>query len=154
MSPPPQKIKVTVSSSVDNWGWFPYCAVDGQCSSTPASMGWSSYDSLTVNHSAWIQLDLGTAQAVNRVDLYPRDDGGNAGTGFPVDFTIKTSTDATNWTTVITQTNYPKPAGTVQSFAFSSVNARYVKITGTRFRPNPGDNNYYYMQFAEIETAP
>ena len=55
---------------------------------------------------------------------------------------------------VVTQTGLPQPAGTVQSYSFNAVNARYVKITGTKLRPNPNDGNKYYMQLAEIELFP
>jgi hypothetical protein len=153
-SVPLGKIAVSASSGGEDWGWFPYCAVDGQCSSTPDSMGWSSSSSPTVNHSEWILLDFGTIRFLNGTDLYPRDDGANAGNGFPVDFSIATSTGDGSWNTVVTKSGYPQPVGTVQSFTFSPVNGRYMIITGTNLRPNPNDHNYYYMQFAEIKILP
>ena len=37
------------------------------------------------------------------------------GEAFPLDFTIQVSNDNTNWTTVVTQTNYAKPGNSVQA---------------------------------------
>jgi hypothetical protein len=103
-----------------------------------------------VNHTEWVQLDLGSARSLDRVDLYPRGDGANAGEGFPVDFTIQASADGTTWTTVSTQTGYPKPAGgAVQTFPFATTTARYIKVTGTNLSTDP--LGHYHMQFAEIE---
>ena len=73
------------------------------------------------------------------------------GEAFPLDFTIQVSNDNTNWTTVVTQTNYAKPGNSVQSFNFTTQNARYIKVQGTNLRQVASDNNYYRMQLAEIE---
>jgi alpha-L-rhamnosidase len=142
---------VTASSSVEANGWFKTKAVDGQTSTVSGSMGWSSMNDSYNNHAEWITVDLGANNSINRVDLYPRNDGADAGYGFPVDFTIKVSTDNTNWTTVVTQTGYVKPGGTDQLFTFGSQNVRYLKIDATSLRSNPNDGNQYRMQFAEIE---
>ena len=142
---------VTASSSLENSDWGAAKVVDGQTASVPGSMGWTSTNSTTSNHTEWIKLNLGSTQSINKVDLYPRNDGVNTGYGFPIDFTIQVSTDNTNWTTVATQTGYALPGNAVQSFTFSSQTARYVKITGTNLRYNPNDSlNPYRMQFAEI----
>jgi hypothetical protein len=154
MRVPISKIAVTVSSQSDEWGWFPYCAVDGQCSSTPDSMGWSSSSSPEFDHREWIQLDLGTLRPIYGVDLYPRNDGTNTGYGFPADFYIATSTGDGQWNTVITRNEYPQPAGSVQRFTFAPVTARYLIFTGTKLRPNPNERNEYHMQLAEIKVLP
>ena len=144
---------VSSSSSVENpgLGWGSAKAVDGERSSISTSKGWSSNNNTGANHTEWITVDLGSSKSVNRVDLYPRNDGADTGYGFPVDFTIKLSADNTNWTTVITRTGYSRPGNAVQSFIFGSQNGRYVKIEGTSLRQNPNDGNLYRMQFAEIE---
>lgn len=142
---------VTASSSVENWGWFLTKVVDGQRNTVSGAMGWSSNNSPTTNHTEWVTVDLGGNNNINQVDLYPRNDSGNVGYGFPVDFTIKVSTDNTNWTTVITRTGYAQPGNAVQSFTFTSQNGRYVKVEGTSLRQNPNDTNYYRMQLAEVE---
>ncbi|MNG30631.1 F5/8 type C domain protein [compost metagenome] len=94
---------------------------------------------------------MGSSKTISKVDLYPRNDVGNVGQNFPIDFTIKTSTDNVNWSTVVTRTGYAQPGNVVQSFTFSAVSARYVKIEGTNLRPNPSDANRYRMAFAEVE---
>lgn len=141
---------VTSSTSPENWGWMRAFAVDGQRNSVSGAMGWTSWGNNTVNHTEWIRVDLGASYTISKVDLYPRNDSGKVGEGFPVDFTIQVSTDDVNWTTVVTQTNYPKPSGTVQSFSFTGRSARYVKIEGTNLRYNAAESAYL-MQLAEIE---
>ena len=140
----------SASSSHEGSGWSVKNINDGVLNSTSASQGWSSGDANTAsNHTEWVQVNLGASQAFHEVDLYPRDDGANAGYGFPIDFTIAVSNDGSNWTTVVTKTGYALPTG-VQSFTFASQNVQYVQVTGTNLRPNPNDSNGYRMQFAEI----
>jgi hypothetical protein len=146
---PVETAKITASSSYEGDGWGIQSAIDGQRSSTTNAMGWSSLGTYTVDHTEWVQLDLGTARSLDRVDLYPRSDGANTGTGFPVDFTIQVSPDGTNWTTVSTQSGYPKPGNAAQTFPFTATTARYVKVTGTNLGTDP--LGHYHMQFAEIE---
>ncbi len=138
---------VTASSSIETGGWFMDNAVDGLRSGS----GWSSNNTLGSNHTEWITVDMGASQSISKVDVYPRNDAGNIGQGFPVDFTIQVSADNTNWTTVITRTAYALPGNAVQSFTFTAQNARYVKINGTSLRQNPSDNNYFRMVFNDIE---
>lgn len=142
---------VTASSSVDGYNWFANRVNDGDRGSVDSSMGWSSNNSLTSNHTEYLTVDTGAVQPIGKVDLYPRNDGVNTGYGFPIDFTIQVSSDNVNWTTVVTQTGYAQPGNSVQSFPFSPQSARYVKITGTNLRSNPNEQNYYRMQFAETE---
>ncbi|WP_376769717.1 discoidin domain-containing protein [Paenibacillus endophyticus] len=112
--------------------------------------GWSSSLGVTSNHTESVTIDLGSANIVSKVDLYPRNDSGQWGSFFPINFTIQVSTSGTTWSTVATQTNYPKPtSGGVQSFNISPVNARYVKVEGTNLRLETGTE--YMMQFAELE---
>jgi hypothetical protein len=141
---------ITASSSVTG-NWDKSKVVDGQNASAGTSYGWTSNNSLTTNHSEWVEIDLGTTQPVSQVILYPRTDGSNAGYGFPIDFAIQFSTDNVNWTSVVTQTNYPMPGVSPQAFNIQSCSARYIRISGTTLRANPYDNNQYRMQFAEIE---
>mgnify|MGYP000383178881 CR=1 FL=1 len=142
---------VTATSSYEDPSWGIAKVNDGQRSSVSGSNGWSSDNSLTVNHTESITLDMGTSNTIGKVDLYPRNDSGNVGYGFPIDFTIKTSTDGTTYTPVVTQTGYALPGNGVQSFSFASTSARYVKVEGTGLRSNPSEVNRYRMQFAEIE---
>ncbi|MFC5406086.1 glycoside hydrolase domain-containing protein [Cohnella soli] len=133
-------------------GWAPQNAVDGKTSSSTQSLGYTSDSNITVqNHNEWISVDFGKSYPLSRVDLYPRNDGANTGFGFPIDFTIQTSTDNQNWTTVVTKTGYAKPGNEVQSFPFASVNARYIKVNATKLRTEAADANTYRLHFAEIQ---
>lgn len=146
---PAENAAVTASSSYESDGWGIRSAIDGRRSSAADAMGWSSFGTYTVNHTEWVQLDLSTARPLDRVDLYPRDDGANVGLGFPIDFSIQVSADGTAWTTVGAQTGYPRPGAGGQAFPFAATTARYVKVTGTNLRTDP--LGHYHMQFAEIE---
>jgi hypothetical protein len=144
----PQSV-ITASSS---WYviplWERLKVADGRTGSDTYSNGWSSANSVSVSHTEWVKFDLGRVAAINAVDLYPRNDGPNLGYGFPIDFTIDVSTDNINWTAVVSRTGQAIPTG-VQKFNFGFQNARYVRVQGTRLRPNPNDGNRYRMQLAE-----
>lgn len=142
---------VTASSTYNTTNWGVGKAVDGERNSIAGKFGWTSNDSLTADHTEWIMVDLGAAATISQVGLYPRNDTGTVGYGFPVDFTIQVSTDGTTWSTVVSRTAYALPGNAVQSFSFASAQARYVKVTGTSLRKNPSDSNYYRMQLAELE---
>ncbi|WP_219639653.1 discoidin domain-containing protein [Cohnella sp. CFH 77786] len=142
---------VTASSTYNSTNWGAGKAVDGERNSIPGKYGWTSNNSLTSDHTEWITVDLGTTATITQVGLYPRNDAGNAGYGFPIDFTIQVSTDGTTWSTIVNRTAYPMPGDAVQSFSFPPVQARYIKVTGTSLRQNPNDSNQYRMQFAELE---
>lgn len=142
---------VSASSTYETSNWGLTRVVDGQKNSISGSMGWTSNSSLNTNHTEWVSVDLGAVHTIRTVDLYPRNDGNDTGYGFPVNFAIQVSRDNSSWTTVTTRTGYPLPGGTVQSFSFNPVSARYVRIQGTSLRANPNDASQYRMQFAEIE---
>jgi hypothetical protein len=142
---------VSATSSVENTNFSTAKINDGQRNMVTGSMGWTSNNSLTTNHTESVTLDMGASKTISKVDLYPRNDASNIGQNFPIDFTIKTSTDNVNWSTVVTRTGYAQPGNAVQSFVFSAVSARYVKIEGTNLRPNSSDANRYRMAFAEVE---
>jgi hypothetical protein len=141
---------VSASSDYETSGWSIRNVNDGVRTSTSSSMGWTSNANLGSNHTEWLQMNFGSAQTFGEVDLYPRSDGVDAGYGFPIDFSIAVSNDGSTWTTVVTKTGYALPTG-VQQFAFASQKAQYVRVTGTALRSNFYDNNYYRMQFAEME---
>lgn len=144
---------VTVSSSLDSrdgnqLSYNKVYLVDGNRNSTSDSMGWTSNNNLTADHTEYVEIDLGAVNRVTTVDLYPRNNWASIGAYFPIDFTIAVSTDRVNWSTVVTQSNYLQPGNTVQRFTFSETDARYVRLTMTKLRPSGGD---YRAQLAEIE---
>jgi len=141
---------VRVSSTFDQASWSPDFVVDGIRTEKSGARGWSSQGDTSVNHTEWIQVDLGTNYPINRVDLYPRNASQREGESFPIDFTIQASLDANNWKTVVSRNGTPKPGTDPQKFTFDSTVARYVKIEGTNLR-YLGAESAYYMQFVEIE---
>jgi hypothetical protein len=141
---------VRVSSNFDQAGWSPDYVVDGIRTEKAGARGWSSQGDTSVNHTEWIRIDLDTNYPINTVDLYPRNAGQREGESFPIDFTIQTSLDAINWTTVVSRNGYRKPGPEPQRFTFDRTVARWVKIEGTNLR-YLGAESAYYMQFAEIE---
>ncbi|MFC4038101.1 family 43 glycosylhydrolase [Dactylosporangium siamense] len=141
----------SASSSAEASGWTLAAVNDGQRTSTPTSMGWSSNNNLGVNHAEWLQLDLGTARAVNRVDLFARSDAGNAGQGFPVTLRVEVSANGQTWAPALIRTGLAVPGTGAQRFTFGAQGARYIRVVGTSLRnTNPNDPTYR-MQFAEIE---
>lgn len=139
----------TASSTLTAGGWVLSAVNDGLLTSTSSSMGWTSNLTTSSNHTEWVQLDLGAFYPIQAINLYPRNDAGNVGYGFPIDFTITTTTDGTFWTTLVSKIGYALPS-TVQMFTFPTQIARYVLVRGTNLRSNPNDANRYRMQFAEI----
>jgi hypothetical protein len=110
--------------------------------------GWSSAPRTNITPT-WAQVDLGETQAISEVHLYPRDDKGNEGLGFPVDFEIQISTDREAWSTVASKKGMPQSKA-MQSISFASAKARYLRVVGTKLRQNPEDK-LYSMQFVELE---
>lgn len=137
------------SSSVEINGWSASRAVDGIVSSEGSSMGYSSSLSESANHTESFTVDLGTSMNVNQVVVSPRTDGVNAGHGLPVSSRIDTSTDGSTWVTRWTQNNRPFSAKSI-AVDFTTVSARYVRITATDLRANPNDGNRFRLQFAEF----
>jgi hypothetical protein len=148
---PAEAATVTTTSTYNGDGWHPQAAVDGRRASVAGALGWTSGAAASATTAQTFQVDLGSTRPLSRVDLYPRSDGANTGTGFPIDFTVQVSTDGANWSTVANRQNYPKPAGIAQSFPFAPRTARYVKVVGNKL----GQDSFgtYRMQIAELEVA-
>ncbi len=141
---------VIASSSAEKDGWYKVKLTDGMRSSMPEAMGWSTDPSVTTARSEWVKIDLEAVCSVGRVDLYPRNDSGNVGLGFPIDFTIDVSADDLIWTTVSRQAGYPLPAdGSVRSLSFAPVKARFVRVSATGLRRDGSGS--HGMALAEIE---
>jgi hypothetical protein len=73
-----------------------------------------------VDHTEWLELKFpgDRPRPVNRVDLYPRIDGANAGTNFPANLTIKVW-NGSGWETVLTRTGMPSPGSEGRRFTFA-----------------------------------
>lgn len=117
-------------SSSEKRGWFKVKLTDGMRSTVSKAMGWSSAPGTSAPQ--WVGVDLGAVCKVSKVDLYPRNDPDHTGSDFPVNFTIQTSTDNLNWTTIVTRTDFPRSTdGLVRSFHFPTVSARFVRVYAT-----------------------
>lgn len=138
----------TVSSTVSS-SWPASDLTDGDYQATSTDRGWSSASHTSAASTEWASIDLGSAQSVNDVDLYPRDDTpASVGTGFPTAFTIATSTDDSTWTTQATENDFPTPGDSPQRFSFPTTSARYIKVTATALTDDQYSN--YYLQLKQI----
>ncbi len=151
---PPGSVTVTASSSLEAWGWGKSFVVDGNTETSANAAGYSSSNSTTVDHPETLQVDLGSSRTANRIILFPRNDAGRVGEGFPVDFTVQVTNDSgcsANWSIVATRSGYTKPGNAGQAFSFPAQSIRCVKVAATKLRPNTQEGNAYYLQFAEVE---
>jgi hypothetical protein len=141
---------VTASSS-DADGWGPQRLVDGVTHSLPNTWGWSTQNFDSPDTEAWVQVDLGEPTLVDTVRLYPRDDWGNEGAGFPVDFVLQGATDPDEWTTLVGVTNH-QPQNhprEMRRFTFEPGEYRYIRLLATQLRTIGEDE--YGLQLAEME---
>jgi hypothetical protein len=92
---------------------------------------------------------LGSNKTFSKVTLYPRNDSGNVGVGFPVNFKIQVW-NGTTWLDRVTETGYPQPGNAGQSFTWgSSDTTNLIRIYATSLRPV--QSNGYMLQLAEVE---
>ncbi|MCQ4365969.1 discoidin domain-containing protein, partial [Mycobacterium gordonae] len=142
---------VTSSSSVENADFGKAKVVDGIRTSRAGAIGFSSSTAFgDANHTEWLKLDLTSAQPINQLVLYPIVNSIYTADGFPVDFSIETSTDNVNWTTAKTYTNYAMTNPTEpQALAFKQTNARYVRLTATKLGSQQAGG--YLLKLAEVE---
>ena len=110
--------------------------------------GWSSEPRATPG-STWVGVDLAEAQAIKEVVLYPRDDAGHVGEGFPVALSVDVSLDGKQWQTVASRADIAQGREPL-ALKFNPVKARHVRVVGTTLRQNPADG-LYSMQFVELE---
>ena len=100
------------ASSVEKAGLEAYNAVDGLSSSR-----WSS----AFSDPQWIYVDLGTSYTITHVVLRWE-------TAYGSHYMIQVSSDATNWTTVYTESS---GNGNTDDITFRATSARYVRMYGT-----------------------
>ncbi|HEX4454616.1 MAG TPA: discoidin domain-containing protein, partial [Kofleriaceae bacterium] len=138
---------VLASSSCEQWGWSKSHVVDGILHSLPATLGFSSTVWLQNDHAEWLELDLRAPALVRGVTMYPRDDPGFVGGGFPIDFAIQTW-DGSRWIDQVTRTGVAPPPDTSQVFAFAPVTTQKVRVVATKLQNVPHDG--YVFQLAEL----
>jgi len=106
------KGKAVTASSSETSAYGPALAVDGT-----GGTRWSS----AFSDPQWLQVDLGSPMAFNRVVLKWEAAYGKA-------FQIQASTNGSTWSTVATVTS---GAGGTQTLNFAGTSARYVRMYGT-----------------------
>ncbi|MCW2492900.1 MAG: alpha-rhamnosidase [Frankiales bacterium] len=131
---------VTAADQIESSGWSRAALVDGIDMSTDQSEGYHSAIETGADHTKWVQVDLGSSQAVKRITLFPahptNDPAGDfPGAGFPVQYTVQVSNDPTFTasTTLVdrTATDQPNPGTTPVSFTTDG-SGRYVRVTANK----------------------
>jgi hypothetical protein len=120
--------KTVTASSQQNAAFPPPGAVDGN-----AGTRWSS----AAADPQWLQVDLGSAQAVCRVVL-------NWETAYATAFQVQTSTDGTTWTSIYSTTT---GTGGVQTLNVSGT-GRYIRMYGTARATQYGYSLWEFQVFA------
>jgi alpha-L-rhamnosidase len=131
---------VTALDTTTCCGWSPAEATDGVDGSTDSSEGYHSAVEQTADHTKWVQVDLGSAQHIGSVALFParptNDPSGDlVGAGFPVRYRIQVSDDPSFATaaTVAERTVADEPnPGTSPVTLPADVTGRYVRLTATK----------------------
>lgn len=123
-------------------GWSRGALVDGIDRSTDQSEGYHSAIETTADHTKWVQVDLGSDEAVRSITLFParptNDPAGDfPGAGFPVRYQVQISDDPTfaTATTLVDRTgaDEPNPGTTPVSFSTDGT-GRYVRVTATKLQ--------------------
>ncbi|HEY1550848.1 MAG TPA: discoidin domain-containing protein, partial [Kofleriaceae bacterium] len=139
---------VIASSSCEQWGWGKQHLTDGVRHSQGTSLGFSSAVWAPNDHTEWLELDLRGPSRVGGVTMYPRDDAGFVGAGFPIDFAIQTW-DGTRWDDQLTRENVAPPPDVPQVYRFGPVTTQKIRINATKLQDVPRDG--YVLQLAELE---
>lgn len=150
---------ISTSSAYESVSWARVNLVDGQEYSANNSSGYSSQlgqicSDKNSPHHEWVSVCTSTSHSFSKIVLYPRNDRGEVGEAFPIDFHVDTwqgSGALAHWVTWASQTNVPKPTGPV-TVASTTVTSNCVRIVGTNLRFLSGAG--YVMEFAEIEAYP
>lgn len=108
---------------------------------------------------AWIQFDLGTAQAVEGLRLYPNFEYEPKSYGFPVRFKVEGSSSAAfeSPALLLEATMEADPGDNISYVSIAQAPAafRYVRLTGAELRPlKSSDRNappLYGLSFAKVE---
>ena len=137
----------TALSSYTGSGWAPSNAVDGNTNSTTGALGYSSQVGQYTNHTEWLALTLPSVRKFNGVVLYPRNDSGMVGEGFPIDFKIQVW-NGTAWADRVTVVGYAKPGNAPQLFSWSTPDVTdRIRIYATNLR---SIGTEYLLQLAEV----
>ena len=88
--------------------------------------------------TSWVQIDLGAAQSIHAVKVYPSNKFLAPGNGFPSRFRVECDADeAFSHPTMIadrSQNDYPDPLDCVVTFSTEGLTARFVRLTAVQLR--------------------
>ncbi|GAB3802927.1 hypothetical protein GCM10028798_21080 [Humibacter antri] len=127
-------------------GWSAAQATDGVRFGATETNGWAT-PATDSSAQAHLTVDLGRAESVDRVDLYPAGNLLDYGASFPRDYRIEVSSDGKTYTTVAEKTGQGRASG-ASTLSFSTVTARYVRVQVLAMNET-GDG--YRAGLAEIE---
>ncbi|WP_202869146.1 right-handed parallel beta-helix repeat-containing protein, partial [Kribbella antibiotica] len=144
------KAELIPSSTLEGYQWSSYAASDGTRGSSPVSLGWTSNNSLGVDHAESLEVRLPSRRYFDTVNLFPRSDAGHEGQGFPKTYGVEVW-DGSRWISVAERNDQPEPGAAVQEVTFPPQWTDRVRVVGRSLRPNPTENNVYRMQLAELE---
>ena len=121
-------------------GWSRAALVDGVTTSTDQSEGYHSAIVDTADSAKWVQVDLGSSQALKSLTLYPahptNDPAGDfPGAGFPVRYRVQISDDPqfATATTLADRTDADQPnPGTTPVTLPVDGQGRYLRVTATK----------------------
>ncbi len=122
----------------------------------PPEHGYHSAISPTQDAVKWVQVDLGSSVAIDRVVLRPCFDDFNkigAGFGFPVRFKVEASDDAQFRSGVVavadrTAADFANPGTAPQIFKGTGTTARFIRVSATKLAPRQND---FILALAEVE---
>jgi mono/diheme cytochrome c family protein len=109
----------------------------------------------------WVQVDLGSSIALDRIVLWGCHDDFNmigAGFGFPVRFKVEISDDAAfqvNVSTVADRTtaDVPNPGVAGQTFPAKGAKGRFVRMTATKLAARQNDFNFALAELQAFDAA-
>jgi len=144
---------VTASSSYEDSGWSTTHVADGSENSVPGgAAGFASQLGIAADHTEWVALQMPSSKTFSKIVLFPRNDPGNVGKGFPIDFTLQVWNGVT-WLDRVTQTAYPQPGNAAQVFTWgSSDTTDRIRIFATKLGTD--GINGHLLELAEIEILP
>lgn len=131
---------VTALDTTTCCGWSTAALTDGVDGSHDSSQGYHSAIVSTSDSTKWVQVDLGAAQNLRQIRLFParptNDTAGDlVGAGFPVRYRVQVSDDPAfaSSTTIVDHTDADQPnPGTASVDLPTNVTGRYVRVTATK----------------------